>query len=102
MGRARSAGSHVCSVSGRVRAVETPARCGAPPQVLQLLGKLGARNRRWLKAPQAVAYRENPEHGLRIVLTFHPATSFLVPLDRCLSLVRGAVCKPDAGVPVEW
>ena len=46
---------------------------------------------------QTVSYKENPEHGLRIILTFHPTTSFLVPLDRCLSLVRGTLGKTDAG-----
>lgn len=67
-------------------------------QVLQLLGKLGARNRRWLKEPEAVAFRDNPEHGLRIILTFHPTSqSFLVPMDRCIALVRGAVSKADPG-----
>lgn len=68
-------------------------------QVLQLLGKLGARNRRWLRDPRDVPYRNNSEHGMRVILTFHPSTSFLVPMDRCISLVRGQVAKGDAGEP---
>ena len=41
-------------------------------------------------------YRDNPEHGLRLILTFKPATSFLVPLDRCVSLAREALVRPGA------
>ena len=36
--------------------------------------------------PLELDLKSNPEHGLRLILTFQPATSFLVPLDRCLSL----------------
>ena len=63
-------------------------------QALQLLGKLGGRNRRFLKDPLELEYKDNPEHGLRLILTFQPATSFLVPLDRTITLVRGALL-PD-------
>ena len=66
--------------------------------MLQLLGKLGARNRRWLKAPQEVVYRENPEHGLRAILMFSPDhQGFLFPQERLLSLMRKLVGKTDAG-----
>nr|GEZ47818.1 nucleotide-binding, alpha-beta plait [Tanacetum cinerariifolium] len=37
---------------------------------LQLLRKLGSRNRRYLKEPLALECKENPEHGLRLILTF--------------------------------
>ncbi len=47
-------------------------------QALALLGKLGGLNRRWLKEPQPLDLRDNPEHGLRLILTFEPQTSFLV------------------------
>ncbi|XP_057972938.1 transcription-associated protein 1-like isoform X2 [Malania oleifera] len=58
---------------------------------LQLLGKLGGRNRRFLKEPLALECKENPEHGLRLILTFEPSTPFLVPLDRCINLAVAAV-----------
>ncbi|KAM3383848.1 hypothetical protein ACQJBY_008479 [Aegilops geniculata] len=60
---------------------------------LELLGKLGGRNRRFLKEPLALECKENPEHGLRLVLTFEPATPFLVPLDRCIHFAVGAVMQ---------
>ncbi|EPS71616.1 hypothetical protein M569_03143, partial [Genlisea aurea] len=60
---------------------------------LQLLGKLGGRNRRFLKEPLALECKENPEHGLRLILTFEPATPFLVPLDRCINLAVAAVMR---------
>ncbi|KAL2624095.1 hypothetical protein R1flu_008340 [Riccia fluitans] len=65
---------------------------------LQLLGKLGGRNRRFLKEPLALECKENPEHGLRLILTFEPTTSFLVPLDRCIYLARAAVMGTQPGV----
>jgi len=55
-------------------------------QALKLLGKFGGRNRRFLMDPLELDLKSNPEHGLRLILTFQPATSFLVPLDRCLAL----------------
>ncbi|KAE8010614.1 hypothetical protein FH972_006971 [Carpinus fangiana] len=66
-------------------------------KALQLLGKLGGRNRRFLKEPLALECKENPEHGLRLILTFEPSTPFLVPLDRCINLgVAAAVHKNGA------
>jgi hypothetical protein len=43
----------------------------------------GGRNRKFLADPGPLEYKDNPEHGLRLILTFRPNTSFLVPLDRC-------------------
>ncbi|XP_049383285.1 uncharacterized protein LOC125847672 isoform X2 [Solanum stenotomum] len=63
---------------------------------LQLLGKLGGRNRRFLKEPLALECKENPEHGLRVILTFEPSTPFLVPLDRCINLAVAAVMQRSA------
>ncbi|XP_068646622.1 uncharacterized protein [Aristolochia californica] len=60
-------------------------------RALQLLGKLGGRNRRFLKEPLALECKENPEHGLRLILTFEPSTPFLVPLDRSIHLAVAAV-----------
>ncbi|KZV22547.1 transformation/transcription domain-associated protein-like [Dorcoceras hygrometricum] len=65
---------------------------------LQLLGKLGGRNRRFLKDPLALECKENPEHGLRLILTFEPSTPFLVPLDRCINLAVAAVMHKNAGM----
>ncbi|CAL0331914.1 unnamed protein product [Lupinus luteus] len=65
---------------------------------LQLLGKLGGRNRRFLKEPLALDCKENPEHGLRLILTFEPATPFLVPLDRCINLAVEAVMNGNCGM----
>lgn len=67
-------------------------------KVLQLLGKLGGRNRRFLKEPLALECKENPEHGLRLILTFEPSTPFLVPLDRCINLAVAAIMHKSAGV----
>ncbi|KAJ3683868.1 hypothetical protein LUZ60_014095 [Juncus effusus] len=58
---------------------------------LHLLGKLGGRNRRFLKEPLALECKENPEHGLRLILTFEPSTPFLVPLDRFINFAVAAV-----------
>lgn len=40
------------------------------------------------------APQDNPEHGLRLILTFKPTTSFLVPLDRCVTLARQGLGTP--------
>lgn len=55
------------------------------PKVAQLLGKMGGRNRAFVKEPQGVEYRPNPEHSLRMIFTFEPSTSFLLPLDKCVA-----------------
>lgn len=65
---------------------------------LQLLGKLGGRNRRFLKEPLPLECKENPEHGLRLILTFEPSTPFLVPLDRCINLAVAAVMQKGSSV----
>ncbi|CAI9110926.1 OLC1v1011036C1 [Oldenlandia corymbosa var. corymbosa] len=65
---------------------------------LQLLGKLGGRNRRFLKEPLALECKENPEHGLRLILTFEPSTPFLVPLDRCINLAVATVMHKNGSV----
>eukprot|EP00899_Mesostigma_viride_P026573 jgi/Mesvir1/70/Mv13673-RA.2 len=65
---------------------------------LQLLGKLGGRNRRFFRDPLPLEYKENPEHGLRLILTFEPKTSFLVPLDRSIGLAINAVMDPQPWV----
>ncbi|RYQ79865.1 hypothetical protein Ahy_Scaffold1g106653 isoform A [Arachis hypogaea] len=67
-------------------------------KALQLLGKLGGRNRRFLKEPLALECKENPEHGVRLILTFEPATPFLVPLDRCINLAVEAVMNRNCGM----
>ena len=67
------------------------------PRVLNLLGKMGGRNRRFLRCPAELEYKENPEHGLRLILTFQPSTSFLVPLDRSIALCRAAVNGTGTG-----
>ena len=66
-------------------------------QALQLLGKLGGRNRKSKELPQ-LQYKENTEHGLRMVLTFAPSTSFLVPLDRIVAMCRSAIYNQLPGV----
>lgn len=67
-------------------------------KALQLLGKLGGRNRRFLKEPLVLECKENPEHGLRVILTFEPETPFLVPLDRCINLAVVAVMHKNGGI----
>ncbi len=54
------------------------------PKVAQLLGKMGGRNRAFVREPQPVEYKPNPEHSLRMIFTFEPSTSFLLPLDKCV------------------
>ncbi|KAL6756896.1 hypothetical protein V8C86DRAFT_2435829, partial [Haematococcus lacustris] len=51
------------------------------PRVLAVLGKMGGRNRRCLRDPPRLDYKDNPEFGLRLILTFQPQLSFLTPLD---------------------
>ncbi|KAK4773935.1 hypothetical protein SAY87_028954 [Trapa incisa] len=65
---------------------------------LQLLGKLGGRNRRFLKEPLALECKDNPEHGLRLILTFEPQTPFLVPLDRFINLAVAAVMNKNCRI----
>lgn len=65
---------------------------------LQLLGKLGGRNRRFLKEPLALECKDNPEHGLRLILTFGPQTPFLVPLDRFINLAVAAVMNKNGRI----
>ncbi|RRT58564.1 hypothetical protein B296_00046496, partial [Ensete ventricosum] len=67
-------------------------------KALQLLGKLGGRNRRFLREPLALECKENPEHGLRLILTFEPSTPFLVPLDRCIYLAVASVMQNNGGM----
>lgn len=67
---------------------------------LQLLGKLGGRNRRFLKEPLALECKENPEHGIRVILTFEPGTPFLVPLDRCINLAIATVMQKNGHVEI--
>ncbi|PKA60897.1 Serine/threonine-protein kinase ATR [Apostasia shenzhenica] len=67
-------------------------------KALQLLGKLGGRNRRFLKEPLLLDCKENPEHGLRLILTFEPSTPFLVPLDRCIYLAIASVMHHGGGM----
>ena len=46
--------------------------------------------------PQELEVRDNPECGLRLILTFAPSTNFLVPLDRCIALARTALAAGSA------
>lgn len=75
-----------------------PAHYPWGSKALQLLGKLGGRNRRFLKEPLALECKENPEHGLRLILTFEPSTPFLVPLDRSIHLAVAAVMHNNCGM----
>jgi transformation/transcription domain-associated protein len=80
--------------------VTTTAPSGPGPhalRALQLLGKLGGRGRRVLRDPTRLEWRPSPEHGLRLILTFPPSTSFLIPLDRCVTLARGALAPLPPG-----
>ncbi|KAL8160447.1 hypothetical protein V2J09_001984 [Rumex salicifolius] len=65
---------------------------------LQLLGKLGGRNRRFLKDPLALECKENPEHGIRVILTFEPGTPFMVPLDRFVNLAIATILQKNGPV----
>ena len=73
-----------------------PQQSGAPfgAKALQMLGKLGGRSRCFLREPLELEAKQNPEHGLRLILTFKPETSFFVPLDRCIQLMRTILQAP--------
>ncbi|CEG01408.1 Tetratricopeptide-like helical [Ostreococcus tauri] len=73
-----------------------PQQSGSPfgAKAMQLLGKLGGRNRAFLKNPLKLDAKSNPEHGLRMILMFKPDTSFLVPLDRCIVLMQNILTTP--------
>ena len=64
-------------------------------KALQIVGKLGGRNRRFLKEPLTLECKDNPEHGLRLVLTFEPSTPFLVPMDKFINLAVAAVMQKN-------
>ncbi|XP_010436242.1 PREDICTED: probable transcription-associated protein 1, partial [Camelina sativa] len=64
-------------------------------KALQIVGKLGGRNRRFLKEPLTLECKDNPEHGLRLVLTFAPSTPFLVPMDKFINLAVAAVIQKN-------
>ena len=72
------------------------SRAGAPfgAKAMQMLGKLGGRSRCFLRDPLELDAKANPEHGLRLILTFKPETSFLVPLDRLIQLMRSILAAP--------
>ena len=46
-------------------------------KAMQLVGKLGVSNQAFMKTPLTLECKANPEHGLRLILTFEPSTSFL-------------------------
>ena len=73
-----------------------PQQSGAPfgAKALQMLGKLGGRSRCFLREPLELEAKSNPEHGLRLIFTFKPETSFLVPLDRCIQLMKTILNAP--------
>jgi transformation/transcription domain-associated protein len=71
-------------------------------KALQILGKLGGRNRRFLKEPLTLECKDNPEHGLRLVLTFEPSTPFLVPLDKFINLAVAAVIQRNHGMDIYY
>jgi len=73
-----------------------PQQSGSPfgAKAMQLLGKLGGRNRAFLRDPLELDAKGNPEHGLRMILMFKPETSFLVPLDRCIVLMQTILSTP--------
>ena len=57
-------------------------------KAMSLLGKLGGRSHAHIAGPQDLAYKANPEQGLRATLTFaEPPTTFLLPLDRIIQYV---------------
>jgi hypothetical protein len=58
-------------------------------KAMSLLGKLGGRSHAHINGAQNLAYKANPEQGLRATLTFRgsPPTTFLLPLDRIIHFV---------------
>eukprot|EP00210_Caulerpa_lentillifera_P007000 g6694.t1 len=67
------------------------------PKILQLLGKLGGRNRKFLEDPLQLEWMDNPDDGLRMIFSFLPGTQFLVNLDRCIALTNeGLFSSPNS------
>ena len=68
---------------------------GAPTmhgiKALQLLGKFGGRSRRFLQKPLCLDHKAGSEHGMRASLTFQPSTTFLIPLDQCVTMARALI-----------
>ncbi len=46
-----------------------------------------------------VCTQDNPEYGLRLILTFQPSMSFLTPLDKCMALARNAMLGNGPPLP---
>ena len=47
-----------------------------------------------LREPLRLEYKENPEYGLRLILTYRPTMSFLCPLDKCVALAKASILSP--------
>ena len=71
-------------------------------KALQIVGKLGGRNRRFLKEPLTLECRDNPEYGLRLILTFEPSTPFLVPMDKFINLAVAAIMQKTPTTDVNY
>jgi phosphatidylinositol kinase/protein kinase (PI-3 family) len=65
------------------------------PVALRILGKLGGRNRNCIRSPLELPCKENPENGLRLVLTFEPGIHFMLPVDEYLPLATAVFNSAD-------
>ncbi|CAN7108366.1 unnamed protein product [Brassica rapa subsp. narinosa] len=71
-------------------------------KALQIVGKLGGRNRRFLKEPLTLECKDNPEYGLRLIWTFEPSTPFLVPMDKFINLAVAAIMQKTPTTEVNY
>ena len=82
-----------CWRCGRCSSRNNLARPLAPRRCRCSVSSAGAA-RGFLREPLELEAKSNPEHGLRLILTFKPETSFLVPLDRCIQLMKTILAAP--------
>lgn len=66
---------------------------------MRILGKLGGRNRRMLKSPPKLEYKQNTENGVSVEVVFDANTTpHTLPLDKCLALAVKTLNRDDVSL----
>ena len=65
---------------------------------LRILGKLGGRNRRSLRHPQPLEFKETPIQGMTLNVRFDSAGTCMLPLDLAIKSASDIVLNPAADV----
>jgi transformation/transcription domain-associated protein len=63
---------------------------------LNVLGKLGGRNRRFQIEAFELDIQDGPEEGLSLALSFLPNCPFTLPMDRCVKIGRSILTQPES------